>query len=156
MSGMTPGEEAVEARMDEIAAGAVKTAAAEADADYKRRGANALADAWMLADAIATAPSRTKRVPTGTLLLLASTLIDQAAELESLRDKESQPEPRVITEQGELGDLPDRSVVLGADGVAHQASDNGAGRRFWGSEDQSYTFADGVALPATVIWEPRS
>jgi hypothetical protein len=42
-------------------------------------------------------------------------LLDRiATELESLRDKESQPAPRVIATETDLAELPERSVIIGA------------------------------------------
>jgi hypothetical protein len=124
VSGMTPDEEAIKARMDEIAAGIVREATAEVDDEYKRRRENALSDAWMLADVLAAVPTRTKRVRSATLLLIISTLIDQAAELESLRDGGDRwvapgvlivPDTeavRIITDADQAGQLPTGSVII--------------------------------------------
>jgi hypothetical protein len=114
---------------------------------------------------IATAPfgadrqdRQRPRVPKNLLARIVDVISDQATELESLRDGESQPAPRVIATEADLAELPERSVIIGADHRVHQLSINSTdstGLRFWdvpGSD--GYYYHGDVVLPATLIHTP--
>lgn len=124
-------------------------------ADADRRRQIALTDARMLKRVLTVTSAAQLRVPTRTLRVLTNSVIDQADEIESLRDRESQSAPRVITTIKEAEALPEGAVIVTAGGECMERSDSAE----WSSW---YVFASEISvsllddqLPATLIHIPN-